>query len=142
KITITTMSAIRKLTAANSGSDSNEYDTFVNSDASERFVNFIGAKSFHNKHGLIFNSEQENLGLPEEFAKLIVQIKWKKLAKHLSNYNAQMVKEYFGLTGEDEDAYQATLDTLTDASLTEIMEGMTEEGTQWNYRKGVNEWSI
>ncbi|PNY17799.1 hypothetical protein L195_g014551 [Trifolium pratense] len=31
---------------------------------------------------------------------------------------------------------------LTDASLTEIMQGMTEEGTQWNYRKGVNEWSI
>ncbi|MCI40242.1 hypothetical protein A2U01_0061474, partial [Trifolium medium] len=61
------MSAIRKLTAANSGSNSDEVDTFVNSDASERFVNFISAKSFHTERGFIFNSEQENLGLPEEF---------------------------------------------------------------------------
>ncbi|MCI38866.1 hypothetical protein A2U01_0060095, partial [Trifolium medium] len=51
------------------------------------------------------------------------------------------INRYFGLTVEEDD-YQATLECLTDASLTEIMEGMTEDGTQWNYRKGVNEWSI
>ncbi|MCI37849.1 hypothetical protein A2U01_0059076, partial [Trifolium medium] len=55
-------------------------------------------------------------------------------------YSKANINIYFGLTVEDD--YQTTLDSLTDASLTEIMEGITEEGTQWNYMKGVNEWSI
>ncbi|MCI02425.1 hypothetical protein A2U01_0023457, partial [Trifolium medium] len=59
------MSASKMLTATNFGSESEEFDVFVNSDASDRFVNFISAKSFHTERGFIFNSEQENLGLPE-----------------------------------------------------------------------------
>ncbi|MCI39250.1 hypothetical protein A2U01_0060481, partial [Trifolium medium] len=58
-------------------------------------------------------------------------------------YSEANINRYYGLTVEDEeDEYQATLNSLSEASLTEIMEGMTEERTKWNYRKGVNEWSI
>ncbi|MCI39351.1 hypothetical protein A2U01_0060582 [Trifolium medium] len=64
------MSSSKLLSAANFGSESEEFDVFVNSDASERFVNFIGPKSFHTERGFIFNSEQENLGLPGEFTNL------------------------------------------------------------------------
>ncbi|MCI54260.1 hypothetical protein A2U01_0075509, partial [Trifolium medium] len=80
------MAANRSISAANSGLESEEFDVFINNDASDRFTNFISAKSFHTERGFIFNSEQENLGLPEEFAKLIIQLNWKKLAKHPLNY--------------------------------------------------------
>ncbi|MCI35504.1 hypothetical protein A2U01_0056725, partial [Trifolium medium] len=55
-------------------------------------------------------------------------------------YSEANINIYFGLTVEEDDC-QATLESLDEASLTEIMNEF-EEGTQWNYRKGVNEWSI
>ncbi|CAJ2668440.1 hypothetical protein L195_g014550 [Trifolium pratense] len=73
------MSATRRSSAANSGSDS-EINTFVNSDVADRFVTIFSSKSFHSERGFIFNTEKENLGLPERFAKLIEKLKWKKLA--------------------------------------------------------------
>jgi hypothetical protein len=85
------------------------------------------------------------VGLPEEFYANLTNPSQKKKEVVVRGkwvlYSEANINKYFGLTVEKDD-YQATLDSLIDASLTEIMEGMTEEGTQWNYRKGVNERSI
>ncbi|MCH79871.1 hypothetical protein A2U01_0000632 [Trifolium medium] len=162
----------QKSTNANSSSDSEDFDIFVKSDAEHRFVNFISAKSFHMERGFVFSLRDETLNIPDDFTRTITCLGWQRLAKHPSNYNFQWVKEFYAnLTNPgqkkrevvvqgrgilyseaninkhfninmENDLYQATLASITDEELTTVMKNLTEEGTEWNYKNGVNEWTI
>jgi hypothetical protein len=56
-------------------------------------------------------------------------------------YSEANINRFFGIKDE-EDQYEATLATLTDEELTNIMKSLTVEGTEWNHKNGVNEWSV
>jgi hypothetical protein len=161
----------RAMSQVHSDSD-DDSDTFVNVDAARRFKDFIRAKSFHTERGFMCNMQEETLELPEEITRIITGMGWKKLAKHPLNYNAQMVKQFYSnLTDPNEkkkevaerskwvlyseanikkfygipdreDCYYAMLNTIPEDELTTIMESVTLEGTQWNYKNGVNEWCV
>jgi hypothetical protein len=56
-------------------------------------------------------------------------------------YSEANINRFFGIKDE-EDQYEATLATITDEELTNIMQSLTVEGTEWNHKNGVNEWSV
>jgi hypothetical protein len=56
-------------------------------------------------------------------------------------YSEANINRFFGIKDE-EDQYEATLATMTDEELTNIMQSLTVEGTGWNHKNGVNEWSV
>jgi hypothetical protein len=116
--------------------------------------------------------DDANPMIPEEIATIINCLGWKKLAKQPQSFNAQMVKEFYAnLTNpslkkrqvcvrgkgvlyskaninrffgikDEEDQYEATLATLTKDELINIMKSLTVEGTKWNHKNGMNEWSV
>jgi hypothetical protein len=159
------------MSPVNSASDS-DYDTFVNVDAETRFSTYISSKSFFTERGFVFSMDDANPMIPEEISTSINGLGWKKLAKQPQSYNAQMVKEFYAnLTNpsqkkrevvvrgkwvlyseaninrffgikDEEDQYEATLASMTDEELTNVMKSLTVEGTEWNHKNGVNEWSI
>ncbi|MCI58037.1 hypothetical protein A2U01_0079290, partial [Trifolium medium] len=59
--------------------DSDDYDIFFNSDADHRFNSFIGAKSFHDERGFMFNMQEETQGVLGDIAKVINVLGWAKL---------------------------------------------------------------
>ncbi|KAK2450389.1 hypothetical protein QL285_009508 [Trifolium repens] len=116
--------------------------------------------------------DDANPMIPEEISTIINGLGWKKLAKQPQSYKAQMVKEFYAnLTNlsqkrrevdvrgkgvlyfeaninrffgikDEEYQYEATLASMTDEELTNVMKSLTVEGTNWNHKNRVNEWSV
>ncbi|GAU27557.1 hypothetical protein TSUD_29890 [Trifolium subterraneum] len=152
---------VQKSYVVNSNSDSEDFDFFVNIEDERRFNKSISAKSFQTERGFVFSLKDEELSIPEDFARVITGLGWKRFAKQPSSYNSQWVKEiYSNLTDTNQKrrevvvrgkgilfseaninkffnihvencSYEATLATISDEELTDVMKSMAMEGTDW-----------
>ncbi|GAU46939.1 hypothetical protein TSUD_180430 [Trifolium subterraneum] len=160
---------VQKSCVANSNSDSTDFNFFVNIEAKRRFNKSISAKSFHTERGFVFSLKDEELSIPEDFTRVINGLGWKRFAKQPSSYNSQWVKEFYSnLTDPNQKrrdfvvrgkgilfseaniieffnthvencSYDATLATISDEELTDVMKSMTIEGTDWMSK---DDWTI
>ncbi|GAU50533.1 hypothetical protein TSUD_135660 [Trifolium subterraneum] len=85
----------QKSIAVNSYSDLDDFDLFINSDVEHHFINIMSSKSFHTERGFVFSMKDEELSIPEEFARIITGLGWTKFARQSSSYNSQCVKEFY-----------------------------------------------
>lgn len=74
---------------------SSDVETFINSDAHKCFTNYFIAKSVHSKIRFIYNMDDDDLGLPDDFGRIITSNKWRKFCKHPNHYNMQIVIEFY-----------------------------------------------
>ncbi|MCI02734.1 hypothetical protein A2U01_0023768, partial [Trifolium medium] len=89
--TETSMCAIWQIFAAVSG----DFEIFATSEVEHRFTNSISAKTFHTERGFLFNMKDTTLAIPADFARVITHHKWQRLALHPTNFNSQIVKEFY-----------------------------------------------
>lgn len=78
-----------------SDEDVSDGETFINSDVSQRFTDYLSGNIIHSKRCFILDMQDENLGLPRDIGKLFKAIKWTKFFQQPQPYNTQIVKELY-----------------------------------------------
>lgn len=74
--------------------DAYDNEIFINEDAKQILMNNFSYKSAHSERWFISSQEEEDLGLPDEIGRVIIEQKWKTFYKHRKPYNMQLVKEF------------------------------------------------
>lgn len=71
-----------------SDEDMSNGEAFINSDTSQRFIDYFSRMSMHSERGFILDMRAENLGLPGD-------MKWIRLCQQPQPYNTQIVEEFY-----------------------------------------------
>ncbi|GAU29252.1 hypothetical protein TSUD_392010 [Trifolium subterraneum] len=132
---------VQKSFVANSNSDSEDFDFFVNIEAERRFNKSMSAKSFPAEQGFVFSLKDEELRIPEDFARGITGLGWKREVVVRGKgilFSEANINKFFNIHVEN-CSYEATLATISDEELIDVMKSMTMEGTDWMSK---DDWTI
>ncbi|KAL5070690.1 hypothetical protein RYX36_021577, partial [Vicia faba] len=105
-------------------------ETFINVDASQRFLEYISGISILSECGFVLDKQEDNLGLPGDVVDINNKSAKVVVRKVSVSYSDETINMFFGLN-HTEDRYQELLDASDDRDFDVFMDSLCNMGTKW-----------